>query len=271
MDSKDKELFEKFMKLLSNNMGCSVTQRIKKVKQPRGGYINPKSMETISLGDGIEELNAEENIHASLIGLAVDYMTRYMSGATAQEAFKISLIGAGLIKKENDAKILLRMIKGLDDASITAAIKLSGFDVCYRAGIMGYKPIEEINPDKVTIDNVHIMVNRSLLFLGTYGPKVLDGFTFEGGYTKTVSTGDGDFTTSDTLWDFKVSKLAPKKEHTLQLLMYWRMGLHSVHKEFESIRFLGIYNPRLNTVYRISVSSISTETIDEIEKDVIGY
>lgn len=271
MDSKDKQMLEKIMKLLSNSTGCSVTQRIKKIKQPRGGYINPKSMEIISLGKGIEELNPEENIHASLIGLVVDYMTRYMSGSTTQEAFKISLIGAGLIKKESAAKKLLKMIKGLDDTSITAAIKLSGFDVCYRAGVMGYKPIEEINPDEATIDNIRIMVNRALHFLNAYGPKVLDGFTFEGGYTKTVSAGDGDFTTADTLWDFKVSKFPPKKEHTLQLLMYWRMGLHSVHKEFETIKFLGIYNPRLNIVYRINTNEILAEIIEEIEKDVIGY
>jgi hypothetical protein len=78
--------------------------------------------------------------------------------------------------------------------------------------------------------------------------KLLDGFTFEGGYTDTVSKGDGDLTTAYTLWDFKVSKAKVKKEYTLQLLMYWRMGLHSVHPEFQSIKYLGIYNPRLNQV-----------------------
>jgi hypothetical protein len=41
--------------------------------------------------------------------------------------------------------------------------------------------------------------------------KLLDGFTFEGGYTDTVSKGDGDLTTADTLWDFKVSKAKVKK------------------------------------------------------------
>jgi len=139
---------------LLNSMGCSVTQRIKKVKQPRGGYINLKSMEIIYLGSGIEELNPEENVHASLMGLAVDYMTRYMSGSTAEDVFKISLYGAKIIKKESEANILLKTIKDLDDNSIIAAIKLSGLDVCYRAEIMGYKPIEEINPDNATIEKL---------------------------------------------------------------------------------------------------------------------
>lgn len=53
--------------------------------------------------------------------------------------------------------------------------------------------------------------------------------------------------------------------------MYWRMGLHSIHHEFKKIKYLGIYSPRLNTVYRINVNDISDEIIFEIEKNVIGY
>lgn len=115
------------------------------------------------------------------------------------------------------------------------------------------------------------MVERSLHFLEVYGPKLLDGFTFEGVYTDTVSKGAGDLTTVDTLWDFKVSKRKVQKEHTLQLLMYWRMGLYSVHPEFQSIKYLGIYNPRLNQVYRIAVTDISEDVIREVEEKVIGY
>lgn len=159
----------------------------------------------------------------------------------------------------------------MDDISITNAAKLSGFDVCFRAGIMGYKPVQDINPDVDTIENVRTMVNRALHFLDKYGPKVLDGFTFEGGYTSTVATGDGDFTTADTLWDFKVSKAPVKKEHTLQLLMYWRMGLHSIHSEFQSIKYLGVYNPRRNEISRIAVVDIPREVIDDVELEVIGY
>lgn len=105
------------------------------------------------------------------------------------------------------------------------------------------------------------MVERSLHFLEIYGPKVIDGFTFEGGYTDTISTGDGDF---------RVSKRKVQKEHTLQLLMYWRMGLHSIHPEFQRIQYLGIYKPRLNTVYRIPVADIPEDVIGEVEEKVIG-
>ena len=210
-------------------------------------------------------------MHACLMGLAVDYLTRFMTGASAEDAFHISLLGAEKIDETKRAKKLLSGIKGLDDISITNAVKLSGFDVCFRAGIMGYKPVQDINPDVDTIENVRTMVNRALYFLDKYGPKVLDSFTFKGGYTSTVATGDGDFITTDTLWDFKVSKAPVKKEHILQLLMYWRMGLHSIHSEFQSIKYLGVYNPRRNEISRIAVVDIPREVIDDVELEVIGY
>lgn len=256
---------------LQNATGCSVTQRIKQMKQPRGGYVNPKMFAETSLGAGADALNPEENIHASLVGLAVDYLTRFMSGTPAEEAFAISLMGAKLINEDAKAAQLVSGVKDLNTRSIVNAVKLSGFDVVYRAGIMGYRPVDDIAPDASTVENIRIMVERSLDFLRSYGPKTLDGFTFEGGYTATVVTGDGDFVTADTLWDFKVSKTTIKKEHTLQLLMYWRMGLHSLHPEFQTVEYLGVYNPRTNTVHRIAVSDIPAEVIAEVETEVIGY
>ena len=41
-----------------------------------------------------------------------------------------------------------------------------------------------------------------------------------GGYTDKITSGDGDFLTVDTLWDFKVLKANIKSQHTLQLLVY---------------------------------------------------
>lgn len=252
-------------------MGCSVTQRVGQVKQPRGGYLKPKDFDEIILEPGIEELNKEENIEPNLVGTAVEYLTHFMTGASPENAFRISIMGARLIGKETEAEALLKKVKGLDDNSIVSALKLTGFDSCFRGGFSAYKPVEQIEPDNATIENVRIMVNRSLHFFDVYGPKVLDGFTFRGGYTETVSSGDGDFTTKDTIWDFKVLKGKIKPKYTLQLLMYWRMGLNSIHLEFNNLKYLGFYNPRLNKVYRIEVDKISEAIINEVEREVIGY
>lgn len=255
-----------------NGWLCSVTQRIDKIKQPRGGYLKPSTFKMIQLDNGtINDLHSDENIHASLIGLAVDYLTRYMSGTSAQEAFSIAHRGAALVGEEQLFEKLISRIDGLTDESISSAVTLTGFDSAYRAGVRAYRPVQEIVPDIDTIENIRTMVERSLNFFALYGPKVLDGLTFTGGYTGYVSSGDGDFLTKDTLWDFKVSKYPLKSKHTLQLLMYWRMGLHSIHKEYQSVRYLGVYNPRMNIVYRLSIDKISQDVIDTVERDVIGY
>ncbi len=251
--------------------GYSVTSRIKTIKQPWGGYIRPKQFSVTTIGEGIEGLSLYESAHASLVGTAVDYLTRFMLGEDIKDAFKISIKGALIIKEVRKAEKLLAKVEGLDDISIECAIKLTGFDVCFRSSPFAYKDIDWIIVDKSTIKNVRTMVERSLKFFGEYGPVVLEGFTFEGGYTDVVCAGDGDFLTEDTLWDFKVSASPITTRNTLQLLMYWRMGLRSVHPEFRSVRYLGVYNPRLNCVYKLAVADISEEVISIVEKEVIGY
>ncbi|MDR2720013.1 MAG: hypothetical protein LBC03_04325 [Nitrososphaerota archaeon] len=253
-------------------MGLSVTQRIKEIKQPLGGYVNPKLFKVIEVKDESLTLGkAAENVNAGLVGTAVDYLTRTLLFNEPLEAFKISLMGASLIGEEVKAFKKAVSIKGLSAKSITAACQLAGYDVCYRAGPAFYKSNLEILPDDNTVRNIEVMVKRALKFFKEYGPVVEEGFTFEGGYTDTVSTGDGDFITADTLWDFKVSVSEPKKEHTLQLLMYYLMGMCSIHKNLHKIKRLGIFNPRLNKVYLLNVSDIPPEIIKTVEKNVIGY
>ena len=44
------------------------------IKQPRGGYIHPKSMNITDLPK-IHELYSKENINPGLVGTVVDYLT----------------------------------------------------------------------------------------------------------------------------------------------------------------------------------------------------
>lgn len=248
----------------------SVTNRIKEVKQPRGGYVNPREFREIELVDK-KILNDEENIHASIVGMAVDYLSRLSTGNTKEESFKISLMGARMIQQSDKANKLLNKIKGLDDESIISACKLVGYDVCFRAGKSFFKAVESINPDEKTIENIRIMVNRSNDFIREYGPVIEEGMTFIGGYTQTITSGDADFMTEDTLWDFKVSNDKPKSAHTLQLLVYYLLGIHSNKEKYSKIKNLGIFNPRLNKVFIIEIEKISRECIKAVENEVIGY
>lgn len=249
----------------------TVTQRAKTIKQPWGGYIKRVDFEEKSLGAGEEELNEYENVHASLIGLAVDYLTRYMLTGNLEDSFKISLLGAKNINKIRTANKLMRGIRRIDDQSIINAIKLSGFDVLYRAGPFGYVPVNQIKPDSDTIENVRIMIKRTISFFDKYGPLVMDGFSFEGGYTKIIANGDADYLTADTLWDLKVSKKYINKNHTMQLLIYWRMGLRSDYESFKNVKNLGIYNPRQNKVFIYDLAKLPNETIQIVDEEIIGY
>lgn len=276
----------------------SVTERIKKVDQPRGGYIKPSEFTAIKLNDDIK-LHAEENIHGNIIGLVVDYLTRFIIGSKIEDAFKISLEGAEIAERVGvknatiTANEFLSNIKGIDEKSIVNACKLVTFDVWLRniIGAAKSKNYNEINPDKKTCENIQILIKRSVSFFEEYGPITKNGFTFEpethsieeyqrfkenktdsyGGYTNIVSSGDGDFLTADTLWDFKVSKKPPTSKNTLQLLIYWVMGQHSGQSLFKNITKLGFFNPRLNTVYLFDISQLSPETIKFVEEEIICY
>ena len=248
----------------------SVTQRIKQIKQPRGGYLPVKAFTVTTLDDG-QALNPEESIAASLVGTAVDYLSRFMDGTSVEESFEVSLLGARAMRMEAKAFGLLDDVKGLDDLSIINACQLAGFDSAFRAGPLFYRPVEGIVPDQATIANIRTMVERSLSFFKAFGPVTADGFTMEGAYTATITTGDGDFLTKDTLWDFKVTTSKPNKDHTLQLLIYYLMGRRSIHPGFQTIEKLGIFHPRQNTIYQLPISEIPDEVIKEVEENVIGY
>lgn len=121
----------------------SVTQRIKQIKQPRGGYLPIKTFTVTTLDDG-RVLNYCGQFGWDCCGLSQSFH----GWDSVEEAFEISLLGARAMRMEAKA----------------------------------------------------------------FGPVTADGFTMEGAYTATITTGDGDFLTKDTLWDFKVTTSKPNKD-----------------------------------------------------------
>ena len=137
-----------------------------------------------------------------------------------------------------------------EDNSIINALKLSEFDaflhLCERDRSVG-----SIDPDKATIENVKIMVKRSCRFFGVCVPNL-------------PNVG---FMTFDTLWHLSTSEMPSTKEDTRRLLIDWGMGLDSVNAGwFQNVKYLGIYNPRLNEARRISVDAIPKNAIAAVEK-----
>jgi hypothetical protein len=53
-------------------------------------------------------------------------------------------------------------------------------------------------------------------------------------------------------------------------LMYYILGLRSIHKEYYGVTQLGIYNPRFNKAYLLEISKIESSLIKEVATDVLG-
>ncbi len=269
-NDEKKEYLNKYELPNNKSKGVSVTKRINDVNQPGRGYLNP-NLFIVEEYESNNELSDSNAFSPNLIGLAVDYLTRFMLEKDPIKAFDISLQGAEIVNEIELANYLIAKIKGLDDLSIDSAVKLCGFDCAYRVGWSSYKPVDEIFPGRVVINDIREMVNRSLKFFEKNGPIIKFGFTFDGGYTSKIGYGDGDFMTNDTLWDFKTIKGKITIKHTLQLLIYYIMGLHSKYPEYKNIKYIGIFNPKLNKSYKYPVSELSDDLINIIEKEVIGY
>ncbi len=245
----------------------SVTQRIKMVKND---YISSKDFSEFSFSDGYEVKEVIPTVKA-IQGLAVDYLTRYLMGCSKEAAFSVSLHGAEWVSERENAQKLLQQIKGLDIFSIRSACQLVQYDVARRQGPQAF---DGIRKDILSIQlflNISHMVKRSCSFLKANGPVCMCGFTMEGGYNDIISSGDGDYVTKNAIWDFKVSTDKLTSLQALQLAVYYVMGVHSVHPEFQTVRFLGIYNPFLNKAYSIDISKIDNSVFSAICRDVIGY
>ena len=115
----------------------SVTARIK------AGYIKPSMFESIQFDDE-NVLFSNENVHVSIVGMVVDYMTRFLMTSDVNDAFSISRQGAfnaehfGVKGSVAEVSMYLSNIKGLDDNSIINACKAVTFDVWMRNPIMAF-------------------------------------------------------------------------------------------------------------------------------------
>lgn len=258
----------------------SVTSRIATITQPRGGYIPNALFSQTQYNDNqiLQLVEPDDKNLLSLQGIAVDYLTRYMLFGNKMKAFHISFLGASKLDEAyenneatNNFSELLSRIVGIDDESISIACQIVGYDVAYRMGINFYKDVNEIKVPQSMVFNIRIMVNRGVEFLRQVGPVVSDELTFEGGYTGLVSSGDGDYLTSNMLIDFKVSMKPFSSKWSLQLLMYYLLGIHSIHAEYQSVSLLCVFNPFENRSYTISLLDISDETKYKVSNEVLGY
>lgn len=253
---------------LCSETGLPVTAFVKTVRQPRGGYLNPNRLRYVDHDENTFLDNIKENIHAVLMGIVVDYLTRMnLSRCNVEEAFEISLRGAYNVNQVDKAWALVNTLHDANGAltpeAVTAACKLAGYDVAYRAGSAFFKGVDPIQPDEHTIAHIVKMVRRSVEFFESVG--VIDsGMTFPGGYTRRVIKGDADYLSEDALWDMKVSVKPPTKDHTLQMLIYHLLASRSDTYRDHPIKRIGFFNPRYNRVYLFDMCDLEASVYQAV-------
>lgn len=258
-------------------MAASVTGILETIKQPRGGYLPLSNFDMKRFSDDLH-VEGEYNIAPSLVGLAVDYGTRIALGDDPERVFDVALVGANMVNASGTAQSLLAEVDSaalrsgqLDEGSIVALCRLSGFDSAFRAGASAYRPVSEIHPDKKTIADISNLILRAKAFFQWTDEPVITGFTFEGAYTDDAGASDGDYICGDTLWDIKVSKHQPTTKNTMQVLLYYLMGLRSNKEEFKAVTRIGLFNPLLQKSWSMSVFDIDETLLSMVEGDILGY
>ena len=111
----------------------SVTQRIKQVSQPYGGYL-PVSLLRVYSFDDQKQIDESDYLtdYSGLQGLTVDYLTRFMSGYPIEKAFEISFEGAEIVGQEAQAHRFARK-----------TYKLWRRRLSYRRRTLGFQNIKE--------------------------------------------------------------------------------------------------------------------------------
>ena len=150
------------------------------------------------------------------------------------------------------------------------ASELVVYDAVYRAGY--YNP--NLKTPKITNedrDAIELMVNETKLYLLEKEKIVALGVSFKAEGANNVSPSDADFLTEESIIDLKCSVSKPTSKHTLQLILYYILGLHEYPNEFKKLKYIKIINPRIDKVFSYEIKKIDVEDLKYNEKEIMGY
>lgn len=219
----------------------------------------------------------EESLKPTLLGTLIDYLTRIV-------IYK-DLKAFDFIKNTKNKKLIQQLKKDFRDIDYTQltqeniklVTRLCLFEHSFR-GNEYIDPLKEnIEINTLTCDHIKIMLNRANNFFNKFGHPVLTQYkcsitTSLKEKTYVEVYGDGDYLLQDALVDFKVSKNGPTQDYVRQLLIYY-IGL--VGKDLkkkkvkrEEIKYLIIFNPRLDMFYKLDLESISEASLGEVNKNI---
>lgn len=256
----------------------NVTNLCNEISIPRTGLIPKSCFEEECLNDNMI-LHVDENLSPAMVGLTVDYLTRFMIGASrpfdiAQES--AAVLDALKIHKYNNigyVNKLIKSVKGLDDISIDAVAKLSAYDVVIRRNPREFKPAYLYEPNKNTCENIRIMTKRAINLLQYYNKSadMQTNIIFQNAFDGVI-VGDADYIVDDILWDMKVSKNNFTSKQVLQIILYYLMSQNcDDSSKYKNLRYIGLLNPRKYQMKRVKVSDIPQNIIDYIMQYIEAY
>lgn len=246
------------------------------IQQPRGGYISPKSMsEAIITKDHDLEDQSKESVVPALMGCAVDLGTRILlTGSIDIVAEPLKEWAKDQDKSwqtmvQNELHRFMNPAIGFEQREkFDAILGLASIEIYRRS----FQVLNLRSTNKADFDNFYKMIASAKELEKRIGRITQTGVTFEGGYTHTVSLGEADMLTQDALIDIKTSKYPPTAKHTLQLLLYWRLGIHSENPDaYQDLTSLGIWNPRLGIYYSYPIEDIENSTIQKLDSEILAY
>lgn len=275
----------------------SIKDRIKAIKQPLGGFLEPKYFIQDELHFD-SYVFTDETIDSRIIDVAVNYLTKvkltkHMYMQSFDNIIYPSTINAKMMDiAENNLSDRNEMqIHNLDFLlshesysryqdlksanAVIAAIKIAKYCAFDSSpDLFGKLPVWA-NIDDIpnnTIANVETIVNRILHLFRINNPLIDFDIDLTNLSTGIIRYGKCEYVTRTAIWiiiDGTYRKL--NQNLTLELLVTYLMGLHIYNNLFKSIKYLGIYNYRTDIMYRLEISKIDPDIIDEVATSIIGY
>ena len=248
---------------------ATISSIIPEIHQPKNGLLPINIFDRNKLNDP-NTLNKVPQKMEKIIYNTVNCLVRYFLKRDAVSAFEPCYLGASFIREEHKAQMIAKKVTGLDDTSIIACVHLASYEECLRS-VSEYRYIDDREISAEIIKNIKVLFNRIMSFMSRYGSKIIYNHSLEGGYSDVIDTGVVPFVTSESLLMLSFNEVEPTPEETLEMLIYFVMGRHSIYPTLKEIKYVSFFNPITNTFYRCSAALISGTAMTLVEEKVLKY
>lgn len=266
-----------------------VKDRVKTCIQPVDGFVKPASFKQKKLNIDTYKLAPEtidpRIVNATIRNLIEIELRNFNSSNDIEYELGSLKLNIDILDDNDSAyhKDVINLSKniqpGLSDKTIASMIKLIHYEMVTdlwiddsidKGSVPSWLNVDNISND--TITNVRIIVKRIVHLLtinNSFTDHSINVFIHP---SRIIKFSFCNYVTTDTVWAIIGGKHAKLGQNlTLKLLIEYLMGLHSNKDRFKAIKYLGIYNYRTDTVYRLEISKIDPDIIDEVNTSIIGY